>query len=115
MSQPPNSRRSDPPVGGRCVAERNETNVTINWQFTNENARTKLHRLYPTLEEVENQPLDAWEGTPTSVDCRLAKAQDETLPCRKQENDTLTWRNPPVGRSATENTLHLRQPERRNH
>ncbi len=34
--------------------ERNELAVTIDWQFTNEEARTKLHRLYPSLEEVEN-------------------------------------------------------------
>ncbi len=34
--------------------ERNEMDVTINWQFTNEDARTKLHRLYPTIEEVES-------------------------------------------------------------
>ena len=34
--------------------ERNEMDVTINWQFTNEDARTKLHRLYPTIEEAEN-------------------------------------------------------------
>ena len=35
-------------------AERNELDVTINWQFTNEDARTKLHRLYPSIEETEN-------------------------------------------------------------
>ncbi|MFC6763689.1 IS630 family transposase [Natrinema soli] len=35
-------------------AERNKLDVTINWQFTNEDARTKLHRLYPTIEEAEN-------------------------------------------------------------
>ena len=29
--------------------ERNEMNVTIDWQFTHEDARTKLYRLYPTL------------------------------------------------------------------
>jgi hypothetical protein len=30
---------------------RNERNVTINWQFTTDDARTKLHQLYPTIEE----------------------------------------------------------------
>jgi len=35
-------------------AERNELDVTVNWQFTNEDARTKLHRLYPTIEETKN-------------------------------------------------------------
>jgi hypothetical protein len=34
--------------------ERNEMDVTINWQFTNEDARTKLHWLYPTIEETES-------------------------------------------------------------
>jgi len=33
---------------------RNEQDVTIDWQFTTEDARTKLHRLYPTLEEAKN-------------------------------------------------------------
>jgi len=26
--------------------------ATINWQFTNEDARIKLHRIYPSVEEV---------------------------------------------------------------
>ena len=29
---------------------RNNRNSTINWQFTTEKARTKLRRLYPTIE-----------------------------------------------------------------
>ena len=29
---------------------RNNANVTIDWQFTAANARTKLKRLYPTLQ-----------------------------------------------------------------
>ncbi|MBU1023260.1 IS630 family transposase, partial [bacterium] len=29
---------------------RNNKNAKVNWQFTAENARTKLSRLYPTLE-----------------------------------------------------------------
>jgi hypothetical protein len=29
---------------------RNNKNATVNWQFTTEDARIKLHRLYPTLE-----------------------------------------------------------------
>lgn len=29
---------------------RNNLEATVNWQFTTETARTKLHRLYPTLE-----------------------------------------------------------------
>jgi transposase len=33
---------------------RNEQDVTVDWQFTNEDARTQLHRLYPSIEEVEN-------------------------------------------------------------
>jgi hypothetical protein len=37
-------------------AERNAAHATINWQFTCEQARVKLHRLYPKLGEVE-QPL----------------------------------------------------------
>ena len=35
-------------------SDRNKMDATINWQFTNEDARTKLHRLYPTLKEAEN-------------------------------------------------------------
>ena len=31
-------------------AHRNNRNSTINWQFTTEKARTKLRRLYPTIE-----------------------------------------------------------------
>jgi sensor domain CHASE-containing protein len=30
---------------------RNNMDAMINWQFTTENARIKLHRLYPTLKE----------------------------------------------------------------
>jgi hypothetical protein len=29
---------------------RNNKIVTVNWQFTTEDARVKLRRLYPTLE-----------------------------------------------------------------
>jgi len=32
-------------------AARNNKNSKVNWQFTIDKARTKLHRLYPTLEE----------------------------------------------------------------
>jgi hypothetical protein len=38
----------------RCtlgVSRRNEENVVTNWRFTNENARIKLKRLYPSIEE----------------------------------------------------------------
>ena len=31
--------------------ERNNRNAKINWQFTSDNARIKLKRLYPTLDE----------------------------------------------------------------
>jgi transposase len=31
--------------------QRNSTKVKCRWQFTKEDARTKLHKLYPTLEE----------------------------------------------------------------
>jgi len=33
---------------------RNKQNVTVDWQFTNKDARTKLHRLYPSIDEAEN-------------------------------------------------------------
>ena len=32
--------------------ERNEAQAIINWQFTTEDARTKLHRLYPSIPSV---------------------------------------------------------------
>ena len=32
--------------------ERNETQAIINWSFTTQHARTKLHRLYPTIPNV---------------------------------------------------------------
>ena len=32
---------------GASVRERNEAWVTVNWRFTTQHARTKLHRLYP--------------------------------------------------------------------
>ncbi|MGH8525676.1 MAG: transposase, partial [Gammaproteobacteria bacterium] len=31
--------------------ERNRTKATINWRFTNQDARTKLKRLYPSIED----------------------------------------------------------------
>ena len=30
-----------------CVSERNAIGATINWRFTAQDARRKLHRLYP--------------------------------------------------------------------
>ena len=30
---------------------RNNKNAKVNWQFTNEDARVKLLRLYPTIED----------------------------------------------------------------
>ncbi|MFT5191967.1 MAG: hypothetical protein ACI957_005012, partial [Verrucomicrobiales bacterium] len=33
------------------VSRRNEENVVTNWRLTNENARIKLKRLYPSIEE----------------------------------------------------------------
>jgi hypothetical protein len=32
----------------------NKMHVTVDWQFTDEDARVKLHRLYPSLEDPEN-------------------------------------------------------------
>lgn len=32
---------------GAWEAERNEAKATVEWRFTNEDARTRLHRLYP--------------------------------------------------------------------
>ena len=32
---------------GVSVQERNEAQVTVNWRFKTQHARTKLHRLYP--------------------------------------------------------------------
>jgi len=34
-------------------ADRNEAESSIKWQFTTDDARTKLHRLYPTLEKED--------------------------------------------------------------
>ena len=34
-------------------ADRNEAGSTIKWQFTTDDARTKLHQLYPTLEKED--------------------------------------------------------------
>jgi transposase len=31
--------------------ERNQANITINWRFTTEDARIKLKRLYPVIEQ----------------------------------------------------------------
>ena len=31
-----------------CVPERNAAEATINWRFTAQDARRKLHRLYPS-------------------------------------------------------------------
>ena len=35
-------------------ADRNEADSTIKWQFTTDDARTKLHQLYPTLEKEDD-------------------------------------------------------------
>ena len=32
--------------------ERNKARAVINWRFTTEDARTKLHRLYPAIPDV---------------------------------------------------------------
>ena len=32
---------------GTSVAQRNAAQITINWRFKTQDARTKLHRLYP--------------------------------------------------------------------
>ena len=32
---------------GASVAQRNAAQITINWRFKTQDARTKLHRLYP--------------------------------------------------------------------
>ena len=32
--------------------ERNETRAVIDWRFTTEDARRKLHRLYPVISSV---------------------------------------------------------------
>ena len=34
---------------GAWESNRNNTKHTINWQFTTEDARIKLHKLYPTF------------------------------------------------------------------
>ena len=36
---------------GTSVPERNEARVTINWRFKTQDARTKLHRLYPFVSK----------------------------------------------------------------
>ena len=36
---------------GTSVQERNEARVTINWRFKTQDARTKLHRLYPFVSK----------------------------------------------------------------
>ena len=36
---------------GASVPERNEARVTINWRFKTQDARTKLHRLYPFVSK----------------------------------------------------------------
>jgi len=43
-----------PEMKTQCLAwqhHRNNMDATINWQFTAEDARTKLKRLYPTIHE----------------------------------------------------------------
>jgi len=35
--------------------ERNKKSVKVNWQFTTENARIKLKKLYPNLEEIKTK------------------------------------------------------------
>ena len=39
-----------------CVAIRNQDKRTINWEFTNNKARDKMARHYPTVPEVYVPP-----------------------------------------------------------
>ncbi len=36
------------------IEHRNKNSYVVNWQFTNENARIKLKRLYPTIKDKIN-------------------------------------------------------------
>ena len=41
--------------------ERNEAQARINWRFSIQDARTKLHRLYPIVHSIECGEMDQWE------------------------------------------------------
>ncbi len=51
------TRHGDDVALARAVAayatQRNATQATINWRFTTQDARTKLHRLYPSYSKVD--------------------------------------------------------------
>ena len=44
---------SPPPAGHALVKERNAAQATIQWRFNTQDARTKLHRLYPFDSKVD--------------------------------------------------------------
>ena len=51
------TRHGDDVALTRAIAayenQRNATQATINWRFTTQDARTKLHRLYPCHSKVD--------------------------------------------------------------
>ena len=51
-------------------SERNAAGVTIDWRFSTHNARTKLHRFYPCLSNIDRVP----EVIPccNSMQCRVS-------------------------------------------
>lgn len=43
--------------------ERNEVEVSINWQFTTDDVRVKSHRVYPTVKKDDDLSLNGWKRT----------------------------------------------------
>jgi hypothetical protein len=67
LSQPPLSQRLGTQAELHRQVEawqqqRNQKAVTVDWRFTTEDARIKLTRLYPSIEEKGRTPL---VGVPT--------------------------------------------------
>ena len=57
-------------------SERNAAGVTIDWRFSTHNARTKLHRFYPCLSNIDRVP----EVIPQTALARLRAASTDRRP-----------------------------------
>lgn len=61
MSPPANSGRGDAPFGvAAWERDRNEAAIAIDWQFTTDDARTKLQRLYPTVKQEDGNLITSY-------------------------------------------------------
>ena len=70
-------------------SERNATGVTIDWRFSTHNARTKLHRFYPCLSNIDRVP----EVIPccNSMQCPSKRKSANTVDAGEQTPSAKVW------------------------